>query len=159
MICNVEITAMPAQHRFRIDPALKRALVLELALAPTLGGTSVSADTPKAGADRPVAEPLFSQKLTDLPGKTLSASRVTFPPGRVGAPHRHGGPLYGYVLSGTLRTLLEGQPVTVYRAGESFFEPAGAHHVLSQSDDPGEPVQVLAILIADEDAAPTTYDP
>lgn len=120
---------------------------------------SVSADTPQPSADRPIVEPLFSQRLADIPGKTLSASRVTFPPGLVGAPHRHGGPLYGYVLSGALRTQLEGQPVTVYRAGESFFEPAGAHHVLSQSDHPSEPVQVLAIIVADDGAALTTYDP
>lgn len=58
-----------------------------------------------------------------LVGRTIL---VTFPPGSPGAPpHRHPGPIYGYVVTGAITFELEGQPERVIRAGEAFFEPGG----------------------------------
>lgn len=52
--------------------------------------------------------------------------RVEFPPGDPGTPpHRHSGPAFGYVLEGEMRFELEGEPVRVVRAGETFWEPGG----------------------------------
>ncbi|GAA2269034.1 cupin [Streptomyces ruber] len=52
--------------------------------------------------------------------------RVDFPPGDPGTPpHRHSGPAFGYVLEGEMRFELEGEPVRVVRAGETFWEPGG----------------------------------
>jgi hypothetical protein len=41
------------------------------------------------------------------------------------APHRHpaSGYVFAYVLSGTIRSQVEGEPVCVYSAGESWIEP------------------------------------
>ncbi len=51
---------------------------------------------------------------------------VTLPPGSPGAPpHRHSGPAYGYVIKGEINFELEGEPVRVVKAGESFWEPGG----------------------------------
>lgn len=51
---------------------------------------------------------------------------VTLPPGSPGAPpHRHPGPVYGYVVRGAVTFELEGEPERVIRAGEAFFEPGG----------------------------------
>jgi quercetin dioxygenase-like cupin family protein len=52
--------------------------------------------------------------------------RVDLPPGGPGAaPHRHSGPVFGYVLEGELRFELEGEPVRVLKEGETFWEPGG----------------------------------
>jgi quercetin dioxygenase-like cupin family protein len=52
--------------------------------------------------------------------------RVDLPPGDPGAPpHRHSGPVFGYVLEGELRFELEGEPVRVLKEGETFWEPGG----------------------------------
>jgi quercetin dioxygenase-like cupin family protein len=52
--------------------------------------------------------------------------RVDLPPGDPGAPpHRHSGPVFGYVLEGDLRFELEGEPVRVLKEGETFWEPGG----------------------------------
>ena len=52
---------------------------------------------------------------------------IDYPPGSAGAlPHRHpGGPAFGFVLEGEMLFELEGQPPTVVRAGEAFWEPGG----------------------------------
>lgn len=51
---------------------------------------------------------------------------VEWPPGHPGAaPHRHSGPAFGYVMSGTIRFELEGEPERLVSAGETFWEPGG----------------------------------
>jgi quercetin dioxygenase-like cupin family protein len=51
---------------------------------------------------------------------------VTVPAGSPGLPpHRHSGPVFGYVLEGEMVFELEGEPERVIRAGETFWEPGG----------------------------------
>jgi quercetin dioxygenase-like cupin family protein len=51
---------------------------------------------------------------------------VEVPPGPPGTPpHRHSGPVFGYVLEGELVYELEGDPARVIRVGEAFWEPGG----------------------------------
>ncbi|OZM82078.1 cupin [Pseudonocardia sp. MH-G8] len=51
---------------------------------------------------------------------------VELPPGSPGTPpHRHSGPVYGYVTEGEILFELEGEPERVIRAGEAFWEPGG----------------------------------
>jgi quercetin dioxygenase-like cupin family protein len=50
---------------------------------------------------------------------------VTVPPGSTSIPHRHTGPAFGYVVKGEIVFEIEGEPVRVVKAGESFWEPGG----------------------------------
>jgi len=51
---------------------------------------------------------------------------IEYPPGHPGSPpHRHSGPIFGYVLEGEMVFELEGEPPRVVPAGEAFCEPAG----------------------------------
>lgn len=51
---------------------------------------------------------------------------VTVPPGDPGTgPHRHSGPVFGYVLQGEILFELEGQEPYPIKAGEAFWEPGG----------------------------------
>jgi len=51
---------------------------------------------------------------------------IEFPPGDPGTPpHRHSGPVFGYMLEGEMLFELEGEPERVIRAGEAFWEPGG----------------------------------
>jgi quercetin dioxygenase-like cupin family protein len=51
---------------------------------------------------------------------------VDLPPGDPGTPpHRHSGPVFGYVLDGALVFELEGSAPRVLQAGEPFWEPGG----------------------------------
>ncbi|MFD4673406.1 cupin domain-containing protein [Lentzea sp. NPDC058450] len=51
---------------------------------------------------------------------------VTIPPGDPGSgPHRHSGPVFGYVVQGEILFELEGEKPQVHRAGEAFWEPGG----------------------------------
>jgi quercetin dioxygenase-like cupin family protein len=59
-------------------------------------------------------------------GAHVMTALVEFPPGDPGSPpHRHSGPVVGYMLEGEMRFELEGEPERVIRAGETFWEPGG----------------------------------
>ncbi len=66
--------------------------------------------------------------------------------------HRHPGSVYVHVTKGALRLGIEGQPVQVVKAGESFFEPVGALHTVAESASTTEPASAIAILIAPDGA-------
>lgn len=66
---------------------------------------------------RPPAFPDGAEVMTVL---------VEVPPGAPGTPpHRHSGPVFGYVTEGALVYELEGDAERVIGAGEAFWEPGG----------------------------------
>ena len=59
------------------------------------------------------------------PAEVMTAT-IGLPPGDPGTPpHRHSGPVFGYMLEGEMTFELEGEPERVIRAGEAFWEPGG----------------------------------
>ena len=70
---------------------------------------------------------LLEQRLQSMPaGAEIMTVLLEFPPGDPGTPpHRHSGPVFGYMLEGEMRFELEGEPERVIRAGEAFWEPGG----------------------------------
>lgn len=97
--------------------------------------------------------PVFERALPNMPGKTLTVVEVDFAPGSRAEAHRHGqASVYAYVLSGTVRSQLGGEPARTYRAGKGWFEPPGAHHVLTANPDPHMPARLLVTFIADAGA-------
>lgn len=118
----------------------------------------IAAQEPGATArPRPEIKPVSSQDLTGMPGKKLSTLIVDFPPGGLSPAHHHGGSVYVHVLSGTIRSQLEGGPPIVYQAGDSFFEPMGIIHLFAENMSATERARALAVIVHDEGAVLTTY--
>jgi len=62
---------------------------------------------------------------------------VELPPADGGlGPHRHSGPVFGYVLQGRILFELEGEAPREIVAGEAFWEPGGdvVHHQVANLD-------------------------
>jgi quercetin dioxygenase-like cupin family protein len=106
------------------------------------------------------ASKVFEQTLPNVPGKSLTAVVVDYAPGAASGSHHHAasGFIFAYVVSGAIRSQLEGQPAVVYQTGQSWSEPPGAHHVVSANASATEPARLLAVFVADDGAALTTYD-
>jgi quercetin dioxygenase-like cupin family protein len=95
----------------------------------------------------------FSHPISNVPGKSLVAVEVSYPPGGASAPH------HAYVVSGQVASQVEGQPEHIYRAGESWYETPGAHHLISRNASNTEPAKLLAVFVVDTgDNALTTPD-
>src|SRR5262245_61241024 len=83
-------------------------------------------DTPEQG--RPKVATLSERDIAGkLDGKKAKATtvEVTLEPGQAGAPHRHPGPVFGYVLSGTYEWAIDDQAPKTLKAGDTFYEPTG----------------------------------
>ncbi|QNK02959.1 cupin domain-containing protein [Dyella telluris] len=99
-------------------------------------------------------ESLLTAALTRAPGQSLQALRVTYAPGEASKPHSHDRDAYVYVLQGHVRSQVEGQPLRVYAPGESWFEPAGAHHQVSANASRSEPATFLVVFVGAPPAQP-----
>ncbi|WP_326834064.1 cupin domain-containing protein [Amycolatopsis rhabdoformis] len=116
-----------------------------------------------AAASQPPAEtltPLLQQALPNANGKNFTSAIVTFPPGARAAAHRHGDAfVYAYVLDGTVRSQLEGQPVSTFHQGQNWIEQPGSHHVLTENTSTTEQARLLVVFVADPGAQLKVDDP
>jgi quercetin dioxygenase-like cupin family protein len=101
-------------------------------------------------APRETSTPAFVHDLANVPGKTLTAILVAYPPGGKTPSHRHGHAfVIGYVLEGSIRSKTSDGQVRVFHAGESWTEDPGVHHETSENASDTESAKLLAIFIAD----------
>ena len=117
------------------------------------------ASAQQAGA-REMVTPQFRHALPNAPGMSLIAVTVDYPPGAKSGPHTHAKSafIYGYVVSGAIRSQVNDEPARVYRAGEAFFEMPGAHHRISENASDTEPARLLAVFVVDANETLTTPD-
>jgi quercetin dioxygenase-like cupin family protein len=131
---------------------MKRSILVAAAAALMLP-TIASAQT---------ATVIASEPIPNVPGKRLVSIVVDYPPGTSSVPHRHAGSafIYAYVVSGSIRSQVDDEPVRVYKTGEFWFENPGAHHRVSANGSDTESSRLLAVFIVDaDDDQLTTPDP
>ncbi len=103
---------------------------------------------------------LISEALSDVPGYSLTAVLVTYTPGGKSPRHHHAGSVYAYVVSGSIRSQNSATgPMKVYGAGESFFEPSGSVHSISENASATQPASLLAVFMAPSGATLTVPEP
>ncbi|MFH8477085.1 cupin domain-containing protein [Streptomyces sp. NPDC018000] len=95
-----------------------------------------------------------------MKGRTFTSAVVDFPPNAHAMPHRHGQAfVYAYVLEGTVRSKLDGKPVTTYHQGENWVEQPGAHHVLTENTSRTKRAKLLVIFVSHTGDKPKVDDP
>ena len=96
----------------------------------------------------------LSQALPAMDGRGLRVTvvEVRYAPGGSSRPHRHPCAVVGFVIAGTLRSRVQGEPEALYRAGESFYEAPNGVHLVSANASDRDPVRFLAYFTCDHDA-------
>lgn len=132
--------------------AAAAALALGL-MAPAAAGARDAATAPHE-----TVKPLASQPIAGVPGKRLVSVQVDYPPGASSLPHRHAASafIYAYVVSGEIRSAVDGGAARVYRAGEGWFEQPGAHHTVSENASNSKPARLLAVFVVNDRDEPLT---
>jgi quercetin dioxygenase-like cupin family protein len=122
---------------------------------------ALAADSTPGAAPPAKRGPLFSAPLADVPGKNLVVVNLDWDPKspRHFMAHRHPGSVFVYVTKGTVRLGIEGQPVKLVHAGETFFEPPGALHAVGENASKTEPAAAIAVLIVPDGAPLLTPEP
>jgi quercetin dioxygenase-like cupin family protein len=104
---------------------------------------------------KPKVTPLSTLDVGEkLDGKDAKVTtvEVTIEPGQEGAPHRHPGPVFGYVLEGEYEWAINDQPVKKLKAGETFYEPTLSLHRVSRNPSDKARTRVLAVLLLPREA-------
>jgi len=129
-------------------------------IAGAIPAAAAATDATSAPVARETITPAFAEAIANVPGKTMTALVVDYAPAGKSASHRHGQAfVVGYVLSGAIRSQVNGGDARVYHAGESWTEKPGAHHTVSENASATEPARLLAIFVADtKDKNLVTFD-
>lgn len=102
---------------------------------------------------------LSQRDITEkIDGKEAKATvlEVTFEPGQKDTPHRHTGPVFGYVLEGEYEHALDDEPVKIYKAGDTFYEPSGSVHRVARNPSAKNKTRLLAVILHSRDTKETT---
>jgi quercetin dioxygenase-like cupin family protein len=97
--------------------------------------------------------PNFEQAIPNIPGKSLIAVVVDYPPGGASIPHVHAKSsfIYAYVISGSIESKVNDGATQIYQAGQSWSEPPGASHPISRNASKTKPAKLLAVFVVDTD--------
>jgi quercetin dioxygenase-like cupin family protein len=106
-----------------------------------------------AKADRRIKELSRRDIVEKLDGKKTTATmvEVTLSPGQASAPHRHPGPVFGYVIEGEYEWAIDDKPARKLKAGETFYEPTGCLHRVSKNPSDTKQTRLLAVLLHSAD--------
>jgi quercetin dioxygenase-like cupin family protein len=116
----------------------------------------------EAAPPRETITPAFREVIPNMPGKSLIGVVVNYPPGGATPAHHHAPSSFitAYVLSGAIRSQVNDGKVPLLHTGESWKEPLGAHHQISENASATEPASLRAIFVVDanDTAALTTLE-
>ena len=103
---------------------------------------------------KPKVTTLSEREIAEkLDGRRARATtvEVTLEPGQASVPHRHPGPVFGYVIEGEYEWAVDDQAAKTLKAGQTFYEPTGCLHRISKN--PGKTrTRVLAVVLHPHDA-------
>lgn len=130
-----------------------RTTLLALIVAACSATSAATAGDPTSPVGRQV---VHAAALPNVPGHTLTAVTVDLPPGVTVPSHKHEGFVFVYVLEGTVRSQLDDMEAVEYGIGETWVEPPGAIHTLTQNPSATDNARLLAVFVAKEGAKLTT---
>ena len=124
-----------------------------------IDGHAQQASAPSQPHDR--ARVSIAMVLPKLDGNRLRATlvEVSYGPGEASPPHSHPCAVVGYVVQGAIRAQVKGEPLAVYKAGDSFYEAPNGVHVVSANASSTEPAKFVAYFVCDHETALSTDVP
>jgi quercetin dioxygenase-like cupin family protein len=135
---------------------MNHSLAAACVIAAAMGGIAPAPAAAHGTAEK--VTPALQQPIPNLPGKSLIAVEVDYPPGAASRPHVHAKSafIYAYVVSGAIESQVDDGPRQVLHAGQSFYEPPGARHVVSRNASKTRPAKLLAVFVVDTGDTPLT---
>ena len=126
------------------------ALIFIVGVGIGIAGLTLAHQQENASASGEHAKVLASYDVKEkLDGKdaTVTMVEVTLGPRQAGTSHRHPGSAFVYVIEGTYELGIDDQPTKIYKAGETFQEPAGALHRVSRNPAATGDTKLVAVIL------------
>ena len=128
-------------------------LVIAIGVCAGIGGLGLAHDE-EHSKGKPEVKLLSTAAVSEkIDGKQAKATtvEVTLKPGEASAPHRHPGPVFGYVIEGEYEWAIDDNKAKVLKAGDTFYEPTGCLHRVSKNPSDKNKTRVLAVVLHPED--------
>ena len=128
-----------------------------LALVIAAAATQVPHDDHGKGS--PTRKILSEREIVEkIEGKKSTATtvEVTLEPGQASAPHRHPGPVFGYIVEGEYDWAIDDKPMRTLKAGETFYEPTGCLHRVSKNSSEKNKARLVAVVLHPSDVKEIT---
>jgi len=93
---------------------------------------------------------LETHPMLNAPGKKAMVLTVDYKPGQVSIPHSHSGSAIAYVLEGEVISRVNDDKAITYKAGQTWYEPAGSKHYESRNASTTQPAKLLVFILLDD---------
>ncbi len=113
--------------------------------------TLAARDDHGEGKRKVLSEKQIAEKLDGKKAKATTVE-VILEPGESSDPHRHPGPVFGYVIEGEYEWAIDDNPAKTLKAGDTFYEPTGCLHRVSKNPSKKGATRVLAVVLHPLDA-------
>jgi quercetin dioxygenase-like cupin family protein len=112
----------------------------------------------EAAAGAKVTQLIGKEIAETLDGKKaqFTMTEVSYEPGQGSDPHRHPGPILGYVLEGEYEFGVNDQDSKILKVGDTFYEPTGTLHRVSRNPSATGRTRLLAVSVAPQGAGRAT---
>jgi quercetin dioxygenase-like cupin family protein len=137
----------------RTRNSVRQSIIKVAAFLAALSIVPLFAQSPGNDAHKDRARVLLSTPVPALDGARVKTTlmEVNYGPGEASPPHTHPCAVIGYVVAGSLRMRVEGQPEKVYSVGESFYEAPNGVHAVSANASASQPAKLIAYFVCDHD--------
>src|SRR5499427_513255 len=131
---------------------MQRSLLAIVFGALAVGGMTLAHhDEHRKGGVKTLSRKDINEKVDGKKAKATMVE-VTLGPGQASAPHRHPGPVFGYVLEGEYEWAIDDNPSKILKAGDTFYEPTGCLHGVGRNPSKKNKARFIAVVLHPEDA-------
>ena len=96
---------------------------------------------------------LISEPLAEMQNPEVTMLTLTLAPGSNSHPHRHTGPVFAYILEGSIENLVDPGPAKTYQRGDFFYEPPMHVHRQMKNLSATETAKVLVVSVGERGKA------
>jgi quercetin dioxygenase-like cupin family protein len=96
---------------------------------------------------------LMTEPLAPVPNQEVTMLTLTLAPGSTSQPHRHTGPVFAYILEGSIENQVDPEPAKTYRPGDFFYEPPMHVHRKMNNLSATKPAKVLVVQVGEKGKA------
>ena len=93
---------------------------------------------------------LMTEPLAAMQDPEVTMLTLTLAPGSNSHPHRHIGPVFAYILEGSIQNQVDPDPPKTYHAGDFFYEPPMHVHRQMKNLSATEPAKILVVQVGEK---------
>lgn len=111
--------------------------------------TQVPAHRPGSGNSVGVND-LISEPLGEMQNPEVTMLTLSLAPGSTSHAHRHIGPVFAYILEGSIENQVDPDPPKTYHPGDFFYEPPMHVHRLMRNLSATETAKILVVQVGEK---------